>query len=49
MSWRRFACAVAVSITATASGIFFADDSRDPIERSVIQQGLKLRVSRRTS
>jgi mono/diheme cytochrome c family protein len=39
MSWRRFACAVAVSVTS--SGISYADDVHDAIERSVIQQGFE--------
>ena len=40
MSWRQFACAVAVSIAVT-SGISYADNSKDAIERSVIQQGFE--------
>ena len=40
MSWRQFACAVAVSIAVT-SGISYADDSKDAIGRSVIQQGFE--------
>jgi hypothetical protein len=39
MLWRRCAYAVAVSIAATTSGISYADDPKDAIERSVIQQG----------
>jgi hypothetical protein len=39
MLWRQFACAVAVSIAVTTSGISYADDSKDAVERSVIQQG----------
>jgi len=39
MSWRQFTCAVAVSIVVTTGGISYADDSKDAIERSVIQQG----------
>jgi len=37
MSWRRIACAVAVSIVGTTSGMSYADDANDAIERSVIQ------------
>jgi hypothetical protein len=39
MLWRQFACAVAVSIAVMTSGISYADDLRDAIERSVVQQG----------
>ena len=41
MSCRRFACAVAVSIAVTTSGISYAEDANDGIERSVIQQGFE--------
>ena len=41
MSWRRFACAVAVSIAGTTGGISYADDGNNGIERSVIQQGFE--------
>jgi hypothetical protein len=41
MLWRQFACAVAVSIAVTTSGISYADDSKDAIERSVLQQGFE--------
>jgi len=41
MSWRRSACAVAVSIAVTTSGISYADDAKDRIERSVIEQGFE--------
>jgi hypothetical protein len=39
MLWRQFACAVSVSIAVTTSGLSYADDLNDAIERSVIQQG----------
>jgi hypothetical protein len=41
MSWRRFACAVAVSIAGATGGISYADDANNGIERSVIQQGFE--------
>src|SRR3974377_403766 len=41
MSWRRIACAVAVSIAGTPSGISYADDSNKAVGRSVIQQGFE--------
>jgi hypothetical protein len=41
MSWRQFACAVAALIAVTTSGISYADDSKDAIERSLIQQGFE--------
>src|SRR5580692_142188 len=42
MSWRQLACAVAMSIAVTASGISYADDGKDKhdgIDPSRVQQG----------
>ncbi len=42
MSWRQLACAVAMSIAVTASGISYADDDKDKhdgIDPSRVQQG----------
>ena len=39
MSFRRLTCAVAVSVAVTTSGISYADNEKDGIDRSVVQQG----------